>query len=170
MTLHREDRAAARGGAVLTSVIQPRWGDVDVYGHVNHVHQIRYLEEARMRTWGVAPASPDSDALSETVFARLLRGGDTVVADVHVEYHREIRYTPTMELRVQTWLSRVGSSSATACFRMLSAADDVVHTLARVVIVFVDERDRRPRRLTPQEQERLGAHLGPELELRLDSR
>ena len=47
----------------VTVTLQLRWADTDHYGHVNNVTYLRYVEEARIRAFGLPdlPATFDPD-------------------------------------------------------------------------------------------------------------
>src|SRR5690625_6644705 len=47
-------------GSFTRLLIELRWGDMDAYGHVNNVTQLRVLEEARVRAFGSPTAARDA--------------------------------------------------------------------------------------------------------------
>ena len=47
-------------GRFTRVLLELRWGDMDAYGHVNNVTQLRLLEEARVRAFGSPTASRDA--------------------------------------------------------------------------------------------------------------
>ncbi|MCM0620409.1 acyl-CoA thioesterase [Nocardioides bruguierae] len=102
-----------------------RFSDVDVYGHVNNVKYVEYLQEARIAVlaglWG-----GDLDRAGET---------QVVVARLDVDYrvpmvHRDGTYD------AWSWISRVGRTSVIVETEFTDG--DVVCARARCVLVFFD--------------------------------
>ncbi len=77
-------------------LVEPRWGDQDSLGHINHVNYFSYLEEARVRwleadgLWGDQPF--------------LL-----VLAAIGLNFRREWHHG--RPLRARAWLLKLGNSS-----------------------------------------------------------
>jgi acyl-CoA thioester hydrolase len=115
-----------------------RWADADVYGVINNVAFMRYLEEARVDLFGcMAPAEQDS----------FLRGGSVVV-------RHEIDYRQTLVHRrdpveVQIWVSRVRASTVTIGYVVKDG--ERIYASARSVLAPFDYQAQRPRRLTDGE-------------------
>ncbi|MGE5827416.1 MAG: acyl-CoA thioesterase [Micromonosporaceae bacterium] len=82
---------------------QVRWSDPDVMGHVNHARYLSYFEDARMELLSTSPSglagAPDD------------RG--YIAARVAVDYLYPVRFRPGLTLRVQTAVTRIGTSSWT---------------------------------------------------------
>ena len=47
-------------GEFTRVLLELRWGDMDAYGHINNVTQMRLLEEARVRAFGSPTADRDA--------------------------------------------------------------------------------------------------------------
>ena len=77
-------------------VIEPRWGDQDSLGHINHVNYFRYLEEARVRWLEAAGLSSDDPFL-------------LVLAAIGLNFRREWHHG--RPLRARAWLLKLGNSS-----------------------------------------------------------
>ena len=73
----RRPRASAELSVEHAKEIEIRWSDLDVYGHVNHVVFLTYLEEARDEWLGAALGDPS------LVWS-------FVVARVEIDYRREL--------------------------------------------------------------------------------
>ena len=127
--------------------VHVRFSDVDVYGHVNNVKYLEYLQEARIlmmgRLWEEVPAATGRTSL--------------VVAQVDVDYrvpilHRAEAYD------AWTWVTHVGNTSMVVETEILDG--ETVLARARVVLVFFDQATGRPR--VPEESVRapLVAALG----------
>jgi len=112
-----------------TTIIQMRFGDVDLLGHVNNVAYAQYLETARITY------------LQHFEEKRLAL--PTVVARLEVDYRNEVKLG--QHVTVQLLVSRLGSSSFDFSYRVL--ADGVLAAEARTVQVHVDRATRRPVRI-----------------------
>ena len=118
-----------------------RWSDVDSYGHVNNVKYFEYFQEAR-----IAFLSGLADGLPGTA------GRGVVVARIAVDYKRPILFR-TEPFQVETWVSRVGTSSYDLESE-IKDGDEVLSRAHAVVVAF--DRDRqRSRRLTDVERSHL---------------
>ena len=115
-----------------------RWSDVDVYGVINNVSIVRYLEEARIDLLGrMEPAERDS----------FLRQGSVVV-------RHEIDYKHTLlhrrdPVEIETWVSGLRASTVTISY--LVKDPDRLYASARTVLAPFDYKAKRPRRLTKAE-------------------
>jgi YbgC/YbaW family acyl-CoA thioester hydrolase len=154
-----------------------RFSDVDIYGHVNNVKYFEYYQEARIAF--VGSLGGDGDA-SASLFA----AGSTdrqVVARIDVDYRRPILFRPEPYV-VETWVTRIGTSSYDLSCRIVDGADspdangpdangpdpngpdangsgpdgDVpVYSRAEVRLVTFDVGTQRSRPLSAAERERL---------------
>lgn len=79
-----------------TKDITVRFGDLDTLGHVNNVPYVSYLEEARGGYYDEVVGVP---------FEAL----DTVIVDLHIEYHNEI--TRDQRVSVAVRVPELGKSS-----------------------------------------------------------
>ncbi|HET7018143.1 MAG TPA: thioesterase family protein [Streptosporangiaceae bacterium] len=115
-----------------------RWADVDVYGVINNVAIVRYLEEARVDLLGGMPPS-ERDSF--------LRRGSVVV-------RHEIDYKHTLlhrrdPVEIETWISNLRASTVTISY--LVKDPDRLYASARTVLAPFDYKAKRPRRLTEAE-------------------
>jgi acyl-CoA thioester hydrolase len=115
-----------------------RWADVDVYGVINNVAIVRYLEEARVDLLGRMPPS-ERDSF--------LRRGSVVV-------RHEIDYKHTLlhrrdPVEIETWISNLRASTVTISY--LVKDSDRLYASARTVLAPFDYKAKRPRRLTEAE-------------------
>lgn len=145
----------------FTRVLVPlRWGDLDAYGHVNNVTQLQLLEEARARAFGSPTA--DRDAVN-TVPTRDLLGREIpriftdasahtnlLISSHRIEYRRPIPYREG-PIAVDVVVSEVGGASMTIGYVVLEPDGARVYSVAETVVVFVDTRTERARRLTEHE-------------------
>ena len=130
-----------------------RFSDVDVYGHVNNVKYFEYYQEARI----AFILSLDERLLDPSAESTLRQ----VVARIDVDYRRPILFRPEA-YAVETWVTRIGTSSYDLGCRITGgAADDTVYSTAQVRLVAFDLATQRSRPLTDAERGRLEAVLEP---------
>ena len=126
-----------------------RWSDMDVYGVINNVAFVRYLEEARIDLIGhMAPGEQDS----------FLRGGSVVVRH-EIDYSRPLGHRRD-PVEIQMWVSRLRASTVTINYEVKDG--DCVYASARTVLAPFDYAAHRPRRLTEAETAFFGKYLEPE--------
>jgi acyl-CoA thioester hydrolase len=130
-----------------------RFSDVDVYGHVNNVKYFEYYQEARI-------------AFVLALSGRLYDAESThrqVVARIDVDYRRPLLFRPEPYV-VQTWVTRVGTSSYDLSCRIVDPDDggsETVYSTAEVRLVAYDTATGRSRPLSAEERQRLELSLGP---------
>jgi acyl-CoA thioester hydrolase len=125
-----------------------RFSDVDVYGHVNNVKYFEYYQEARI------------------AFLLGLQGGlfeaesshRQVVARIDVDYKRPILFRPEPYV-VETWVTRIGTSSYDLACRIVDDESDSVFSSAEVRLVAYDTTTQHSRPLSGPERARLQAEL-----------
>jgi acyl-CoA thioester hydrolase len=117
--------------------IEIRWRDLDVYGHVNHVVFLTYLEEARDEWLGLALGDP-------------ARVWSYVVARIEIDYRRELRLEDDIVL-ARCALERIGTSSVGTREVLVTRAGEVVAE-AQAVLVARDEETGRSRPLLADER------------------
>ena len=113
---------------------QVRWSDPDQLGHVNHARYLSYFEDARMELIGTSPSG--------------LAGapGDRgyIAARVAVDYLYPVEYRPGLSLRVETWVSRLGTSSWTLSQEMFDGEAPVARCECVLVAYSYADRGSRP--------------------------
>jgi acyl-CoA thioester hydrolase len=115
-----------------------RWADVDVYGIINNVAFVRYLEEARVDLiLCMAPGEQDS----------FLRRGSVVVRH-EIDYKNPLAHRRE-PVEIELWVSRLRSASVTISY--LVKDDDHLYARARTVLAPFDFKARSLRRLTEAE-------------------
>jgi acyl-CoA thioester hydrolase len=120
-----------------------RFSDVDVFGHVNNVKYFEYFQEARIAfILSLAGGLFGSDSNHRQVVAR-----------IDVDYKRPILFRPE-PYAVETWVTRIGTSSYALACRIVDEAGTVYST-AEVTLVAFDVTKQRSRPLTDAERARL---------------
>ncbi len=130
-----------------------RWSDMDVYGHVNNVVFLRYLEEARVNFL----FRPDKNFKQGSVVARH-----------EIDYKQQLvhRHEP---VDIEMWVTEIRAASFTLTYEVKDG--DQVYVRASTVIVPFDFEHQRPRRITEEEQEFLEEYLEePEVKSRAKSK
>ncbi len=115
-----------------------RWADMDVYGVINNVSFLRYLEEARVDLIGrMPPGAQDS-----------FFGGGSVVVRHEIDYKSQLTHRRE-PIQVETWVSSLRAVTVTISY--LIKDDDRIYASARSVLAPFDYAAHRPRRLSPAE-------------------
>jgi acyl-CoA thioester hydrolase len=120
---------------------QVRWSDPDVMGHVNHARYLSYFEDARMTLLASSPAGLAGAAAGDLGY---------IAARVAVDYQSPAEFRPGLMLRVETRISRIGTTSWTFDQQMYD--DDVKIAHCECVLVGYSYADEKPRPLSPDER------------------
>jgi acyl-CoA thioester hydrolase len=122
---------------------------MDIFGHVNNVEYLRYLEEARVDMLFTHAHRAGGEGLAEGV----------VVARHEIDYKRPITFGPE-PVRIETWVTKIGNSSFRLAYEVSN--DGLVCAVAASVLVPYDTKSHRPRRLRPVERAVLDEYFEPE--------
>ncbi|WP_216216115.1 acyl-CoA thioesterase [Amycolatopsis aidingensis] len=136
-----------------TTTVQPRWSDMDVFGHVNHARIVTLLEEARVELlFGRAGA----EGLPE-----LAKG--VVVVRLAVDYRAPL-VVDGGAIRVEISLAELKTASFTLDYKVYGGQSDPdrIAVVARTVLAPYDVGGSRPRRLADAERHFLTRWLGQE--------
>ena len=123
-----------------------RWSDMDVYGHVNNVVYLTFLEEARVDMMFTQAGRAAAEKLTLGV----------VVARHEIRYLAPLVFRPE-PVRVETWVSQLGNSSFTLSYEVRDG--EKLYASASSVMVPYDVPAGRPRRITDAERSALAAYL-----------
>ncbi|MFS8137547.1 MAG: acyl-CoA thioesterase [Thermomonas sp.] len=110
--------------------IEPRWRDLDAFGHVNNSNFLTYLEEARIRWFETFDGEWVNAAMAP------------LLAAVQLNYRAPIDYPAA--IRVELFAERIGNTSLTVGHRILSADGATLHADGHVVMVWIDRANGRP--------------------------
>jgi acyl-CoA thioester hydrolase len=111
-----------------------RWGDMDAMGHVNNTVYFRYMEQARI-SW-FAALLPESEAWKET---------EIVIANASCNFKRAITYPGTVEVRL--YVGAPGGASVPTTYELRVDADPVPYADGAAVVVFIDAKTQKSRRI-----------------------
>lgn len=125
--------------------VQPRWSDMDVFGHVNHANMVTLLEEARI----------------PVLFGDAVKAGLTelpkgmVVVKLAVHYRAPVVVEADRTVRVAIELTELKAASLTLGYTVHTgpAATDPVAVTAETVLAPYDTVKLRPRRFAADETE-----------------
>jgi acyl-CoA thioester hydrolase len=117
--------------------IEIRWRDLDVFGHVNHVVFLTYLEEVRDE-W-VARVQDDPGAIMRYVIVRAA-----------IDYRRELTLADD-KIVARCSLARIGNSSVMTREEIVTS-DGELAAEAETVLVARDDDTGRSRPLTDAER------------------
>jgi acyl-CoA thioester hydrolase len=126
-------------------LVQLRWSDPDLYGHVNHARALSLLEDARL---AMADESPGRDRG---------RPADVILARLEVDYLRQLYHRVGERLVVRSWVTRLGTKSFT--LRQELVQDDAVAIRADCVLVVFDVTTDTSRPLSDGERAFWGRYL-----------
>ena len=126
-----------------------RWADVDVYGVINNVAIVRYLEEARVDLLG---------RMEQQARDSFLRRGSVVVRH-EVDYKHTLLHRRE-PVEIETWVSHLRAATVTISY--LVKDPDRLYASARTVLAPFDYKAKRPRRLTEAESSFFAQYLEAE--------
>jgi acyl-CoA thioester hydrolase len=111
-------------------MITTRWGDNDVYGHVNNVHYYAYFDTA-VNGWLMAATGSD---------IRLL-GAIGIVAETSCRYRKPISFPDQIHAGIA--LEKLGTRSVVYRIALFRSDDSDPSAVGRFVHVYVDAISRR---------------------------
>ena len=112
-------------------LIPVRWGDADVYGHINNVEFVRYIESGRVAYC--------EDVLGIELVAGMQTGW--VLADIQCSYLQQVHYPATLE--VCTRISKMGNKSATLTAAIYQQGDEQAVLTSKGVMVWMDLKNNK---------------------------
>ena len=116
-------------------LVQLRWSDPDMLGHVNHARALSLIEDARVA----------------------IGSGGMILARLEVDYLRQLYYRGNEPLCVVSRVIRLGTKSLT--LRQELVQDDQVAIRADVVLVMFDFDSDTSRALTDEERAHWSTYL-----------
>ncbi len=161
-------------GAFTRVLLELRWGDMDAYGHINNVTQMRLLEEARVRAFGSPTADRDAPNVTgplgvvpscvgveiPPVFSEVSHTHDILVTSHAIEYRAPIPYREG-PVAIDTVISKVAPVVMTVGYVIAEPDGSKAYTVAETDVVFVDRESGRAQRLQEEHAEALRAVVNP---------
>ena len=128
---------------VQTSVMSIRWGDMDVYGHVNNTVYFRYMEQCRVE-------------YLESLGARLVpQGTAPVIINAACTFLVPLNYPGEVEVRM--FCGQPGRSSVQTHFEIRLAGDDRLYATGDAKIVWMDVESGKSAPIPDEWREKLSA-------------
>ncbi len=122
--------------------IDVAWGEMDAFGHVNNVVYFRYFESARI------------DYFKEIADGEFFSSGfKPILAKTECSYLRPVVFPDTLE--IDSAVSRLGSSSLTMSYRVVSRRQGDVVAEGAAVVVNVDPETGKSRPLPAEMRARI---------------
>ena len=118
-----------------------RWGDCDMFGHVNNVQFVRYYESGRLDYFHRVLEMPTASDPQQTL----------IIADIHVTFLRQIHHPCALE--VGSRISRLGNSSFDFEAAIFTPADDEPYSTAKAACVWFDYRNNHSMPIPPAARE-----------------
>ena len=109
-----------------TTTVPVRWGDADIFGHINNVQYIRYLESARVAYC--------DEVLDLPLIADMKVGW--LLADIQCAFLQQVHYPEN--LKVVTRISKIGNKSADVLAEIYREGEDTPVITSRGVMVWFD--------------------------------
>ena len=129
---------------IHTVQLQVRWGDMDIFGHVNNANYFRYLEQARM-SWFETIGAPSGNV-----------GHGPILVAVACNFRIPIVYSATVEVR--SYVRSLGRSSIPMYQEIVDANNPaVLYADGDSTIVWIDYQ-RGKSELLPEELRALIGH------------
>ncbi|TGE24131.1 acyl-CoA thioesterase [Hymenobacter aquaticus] len=133
-----ESASASFRFARLLTVVE---ADIDELNHVNNVQYVRFVQDTAAAHWQAAfPAGEREQYI-------------WVVLEHRVRYHKPAFLGE--ELRCTTWIGEVRGAQSQRFVRIERAADGVLLCEAETQWVLLDPSTQRPKRVTPEVEQRL---------------
>ena len=113
------------------SLIDTRWGDLDLLGHVNNVAYMVYFENARVQL------VHDINAVEH------FGGLALVVVQANISY--KVSATHPSKLKVVTTIPRIGNTSMTFHHVLQDRDGETIYSEADITAVWVSMEDNQPK-------------------------
>ena len=126
-------------------LVQLRWSDPDLYGHVNHARALSLLEDARL---AFAAGAPGRDRR---------RPADVILARLEVDYLRQLYHRVGERLVVRSWVTRLGTKSFTSRQELLQDGEVAIRVDA--ILVLFDVTTDTSRAMTEEERAYWSSYL-----------
>ena len=139
-----------RQGFRFFTATPTRWGDCDMFGHVNNVQFVRYYESGRLDYFH---RLLELDTGPEVV-------NSLIIADIHVTFLRQIHHPCALE--VGSRISRLGNSSFDFEAAIFGADEDEPYSTASAACVWFNFRDNRSQPIPAAERETIKKFEGIE--------
>ena len=124
--------------AALAIPVHLRWGDMDIFKHINNVAYVGYLEDARVSLLANAGFSPDLDGFGQLVVRH------------EIDYLKPLSFQPE-PIEMTVWIESLGNTSYVSAYSMHDG--DIEYLRARTTMVCMDMDRGRPGRIPSELRE-----------------
>lgn len=124
--------------AALTIPVHLRWGDMDIFKHINNVAYVGYLEDARVALMTNAGFAPELDGYGQFVFRH------------EIDYLKPLVYRPE-PIEITVWIESMGNTSYVIGYSMHDA--EIEYLRAKTTMVCMDLERGRPGRIPSELRE-----------------
>ena len=131
----------ARDGFRFFTATPTRWGDCDMFGHVNNVQFVRYYESGRLDYFH---RMLELDTGPEVI-------NSLIIADIHVSFLRQIHHPCALE--VGSRISRLGKSSFDFEAALFAEGESEPFSTATAACVWFNFRDNHSTPIPVTERE-----------------
>jgi acyl-CoA thioester hydrolase len=118
--------------AVLKFIVHLRWGDMDIFKHINNVAYVRYLEDARVELMAKAGFAPDLDGFGQLVVRH------------EIDYVKPLVFQPE-PIEMTVWIESMGNSSYVIGYSMHDGETEYLR--AKTTMVCMDMERGLPGRI-----------------------
>ncbi len=126
-----------------------RWSDMDAYGHVNNVQYLRFFEDARIEAFAAHRAGEGDKSLLDT---------GILVVRHEIEYVKPLKWRPE-PVHIDLWITTIKGARIDVGYEVYDAPPDGERVRYAVA--------ERPRRIAPEDVERLDALRGEPVPFRM---
>ncbi len=123
--------------------IQVRWGDADVFGHINNTLYSRFFESSRLTYF---------EDVSQLEFSYGMQIG-IILADMKISYLQQLHYPA--EIEIGSRISRMGSSSLDLDAAVFIKGQDQVISTSRATCVWFDYTANETRPIPNEKREKI---------------
>ncbi|MEJ6493867.1 MAG: thioesterase family protein [Actinomycetes bacterium] len=121
--------------AILTVPVNLRWGDMDVFEHINNVAYVGYLEDARVSLLANAGFAPELDGIRQFVVRH------------EIEYLKPLTFRAE-PMQMQVWIESMGNSSYVIGYCLLD--EEAEYMRAKTTMVCMNMESGLPGRIPSQ--------------------
>ena len=118
--------------AALTVPVHLRWGDMDIFKHINNVAYVRYLEDARVELMAKAGFAPDLDGFGQLVVRH------------EIDYVKPLVFQPE-PIEMTVWIESMANSSYVIGYCMHDG--EIEYLRAKTTMVCMDMERGLPGRI-----------------------
>ena len=124
--------------AALTVPVHLRWGDMDIFKHINNVAYVGYLEDARVSLLAQAGFAPDLDGFGQLVVRH------------EIDYVKPLVFQPE-PIEMSVWIESMGNTSYVIGYSLHDS--EIEYLRAKTTMVCMDMERGRPGRIPAELRE-----------------